>query len=170
MLFRSQLEVRIEDFKMSSFLPATEKDDRLLYLKTVWQQDILSGAEFEAEPQSSADDLNAIDACEKVIDYYLSQLGANGSLASKVPGLAGLVEKAATGPETDEFELMSIMAEFGEQVDMQLVRTIGDKLLDMAQGILPADSQGPESLHELVTRWHNEGDRKSTRLNSSHWE
>ncbi|KAL8727345.1 MAG: hypothetical protein Q9166_006113 [cf. Caloplaca sp. 2 TL-2023] len=94
-----QLAVRIEDFTMSSFLPSTEKDDRLLYLKPVWQQDMLSGAAFETEQQGvSPYELKVIDACEKAIRYYLSKLSADKSFretAENSPGLTVLLEKVA---------------------------------------------------------------------------
>ncbi|PLB52456.1 putative hybrid NRPS/PKS enzyme [Aspergillus steynii IBT 23096] len=154
-----QLEVRIEDFTMSSFLPASEKDDRVLYLKTVWQQDILSGAIFEAgEPNPPPRELEVIDACEKAIHYYLSELSMDMSfyeLADKIPGLMGLMEKAAARDvsEPTQSELGSIMEDFGEHIDMLLVKVIGEKLLNNSA----VGAETPASLSELVFRWHNEG-------------
>ncbi|KAI9040688.1 PKS-NRPS hybrid synthetase psoA [Aspergillus affinis] len=154
-----QLEVRIEDFTMSSFLPAGDKDDRVLYLKTVWQQDILSGAAFEAEEQNPPPrEMKLIDACEKTIHYYLSELSMDMSfydLADKIPGLMCLIEKAAArdASEPTQSELVSIMEDFGKHIDMLLIKVIGERLLNNS----PVGTEAPASLSELVSRWHNEG-------------
>ncbi|KAL8721656.1 MAG: hypothetical protein Q9225_001705 [Loekoesia sp. 1 TL-2023] len=158
-----QLDVYIEDFTMSSFLPATKKDDRLFYLKTVWQRDILSGAACETEQQvTSQHELKVIDACEKTIHYYLSQLRADKPFpetAEKSLGLVGLVEKAAArdASELTRSELVSILEEFGEHIDMVLVKTIGEKLLNDSRGLASVSAQAPAPLSDLVSRWHNEG-------------
>ena len=159
-----QLEVRVEDFRMSSFVPATEKDDRILYLKTVWQPDILSGPTFETQQQIAAPhELKVIDACEKATHYYLSKLKAQKSfhaIAEQSPGLLGLVEEAAARATTEptDSELVSILEEFGQHIDLVLVKTIGEKLLDASQELAPASAQPPAtSLRDLVTRWHDEG-------------
>lgn len=154
-----RLEVRIEDFTMSSFLPAGEKDDRTLYLKTMWQPDIFSGATFETEQHDhSLRELKVVDACEKAIHYYLSQLSMDVSfyeLADRIPDLMDLIEKTAArdASEPTQFELASIMDEYGEHIDVLLVKWIGEKLLNSS----PVGAEAPASLNELVSRWHNEG-------------
>lgn len=154
-----QLAMRIEDFTMSSFIPASEKDDRVLYLKTVWQQDILSGATFASQEQNPPPhEVKVIDACEKAIHYYLSELSMGNSfyeLADRVPGLMDLIEKAAArdASEPTKPELASIMEDFGDHIDMLLVKAIGGKLLNDS----PVGAEAPASLSELISRWHNEG-------------
>ncbi|ORY71799.1 putative hybrid NRPS/PKS enzyme [Pseudomassariella vexata] len=158
-----QLEIRIEDFTMSTFLPASEKDDKLLYMKMVWQQDILSGADFETEQRfASPYELSVVDACEQAVHYYLSRLRADKSfheIAKQIPGLFGLVETAADrgarAPTTSE--MIAILKEFGEHIDMVLVNMIGQKLLNGSQELAPAGAQAPASLGELMNRWHNQG-------------
>jgi len=158
-----QLEVRVKDFTMSSFLPATKRDDKLLYLKSMWQRDILSGAVFESEQHSASQhELELIDACEKAIKYYLSKFAVDKSIheiAEKSPGLAGLIEEAAASDTSKptRSELISILEEFGEHIDMVLVRIIGEGLLSTSEGLVPVNSQAPASLGELTSRWHNEG-------------
>jgi acyl transferase domain-containing protein len=158
-----QLEVCVEDFTMSTFLPATKKDDKLLYLKSIWQQDILSGATFESEqPSASQHELQLIDACEKAIQYYLSKFAVDKSIdeiAEKSPGLAGLIEEAAASDTSrpTRSELVSILEQFGQHIDMVLVRMIGEGLLGTSQGFVPDNSQIPASLDDLTTRWHNGG-------------
>lgn len=158
-----QLEVRVEDFTMSSFLPATDKDDRLLYLKMVWQQDILSGAVFEAERQIAPSyEVKVIDACEKAVYHYLSKISAGKSfheIAEKSPGLIELIEKAAARDASDPTpsEAISVSEEFGEHIDMVLVRTIGEQLLNNPRGLGPVNASPSASLSDLVSRWHNEG-------------
>lgn len=158
-----QLEVHIEDFTKSSFLPATEKDDRLLYLKTVWHTDILSGASFETERQLiSAHELKAVNACEKAITYYLSILRTSKAFhekAERIPGLCGLVEKAVAldANQLSRSELLSIVKEFREHIDMMLVWTIGEKLLIDSHGLVSDGAQALESLNDPVFKWHDEG-------------
>ncbi|OAQ62682.1 hybrid NRPS/PKS enzyme [Pochonia chlamydosporia 170] len=157
-----RLEVHIEDFTMSSFLPATEKDDRRLYLKTVWRPDILSRATFEAQQQiDSLHELKVIDACEKVVRFYLSKFRREKSfpeIVKTIPGLLGVVEAAtaSTVSEPTEPELASILQEFGHHIDMTLVKTIGEQLLQNL-GLSPVPAEAPASLGNLVSRWHDEG-------------
>lgn len=158
-----QLTVRIEDFTMSSFLPAAAKDDRLLYLKTVWQRDILSGVSFGTEQQCvSPFELKAIDACEKAIHHYLSKLNADRSFhetAENFPGLTELAAKVAArdANEPIQCELAPLLEEFGEHIDMMLVRTVGEKLLNNFRRPVESTAEAETSLSDLVSRWHNEG-------------
>ncbi|RYP79847.1 hypothetical protein DL770_006493 [Monosporascus sp. CRB-9-2] len=48
-----QLQIRVEGLTMSPMIPPTEKQDKLLYLKTTWQQDILSGVVFDQHENTS---------------------------------------------------------------------------------------------------------------------
>ncbi|KAL2280264.1 hypothetical protein FJTKL_12713 [Diaporthe vaccinii] len=155
-----KLELRIEDFTMSSFLPATEKDDRSLYLSIVMKQDILSGALFDVmEPMIAPRDRRVIDACERVVDHYLSVLGADERLedvAGTSPALKGLVRQAAYrgSRAVTPAELSSIFEEFGDHPDLVLVKTIGDKILGHSKSSTPEDGA---SLADMITRWHNVG-------------
>ncbi|KAL8909684.1 MAG: hypothetical protein Q9171_004929 [Xanthocarpia ochracea] len=158
-----QLAVRIEDFTMSSFLPAAAKDDRLLCLKTVWQRDILSGAAFGTDQQAvSPYDLKAIDACEKAIHHYLSKLSADNffhGTAENFPGLNDMLTKIAArdADEPIRCELSPILEEFGEHIDMMLVRTVGEQLLNNLRRPVENTAEASTSLGDLVSRWHNEG-------------
>ncbi|KAL8879544.1 MAG: hypothetical protein Q9198_002863, partial [Flavoplaca austrocitrina] len=158
-----QLAVRIEDFTMSSFLPAAAKDDRVLYLKTVWQQDILSGAAFGTDQQSvSPYELKAIDACEKAIHHYLSKLSADKSfheIAENFPGLNDFLAKIAARDASEQIqcELSPILEEFRDHIDMMLVKTVGDQLLNNLRRPVENTAEASTSLGDLVSRWHNEG-------------
>ncbi|KAL8893752.1 MAG: hypothetical protein Q9192_004960 [Flavoplaca navasiana] len=158
-----QLAVRIEDFTMSSFLPAAAKDDRLLYLKTVWQQDILSGAAFGTDQQAvSPYELKAIDACEKAIHHYLSKLSADKSfheIAENFPGLNDLLAKIAARDANEQIpcELSPILEEFRDHIDMMLVKTVGNQLLNNLRRPVEDTAEASTSLGDLVSRWHNEG-------------
>jgi hypothetical protein len=44
-----RLQMRIEGLTMSPVTPSTKEQDKLLYLKTTWQQDILSGVRLEQD-------------------------------------------------------------------------------------------------------------------------
>lgn len=158
-----QLAVRIEDFTMSSFLPAAAKDDRSLFLKTVWQRDILSGAVFDTEQQGvSPYELKAIDACEQAIYHYLLKLSADESFhetAGKFLGLSDLLARVADrdAKEPIPCELTPILEEFGEHIDMMLVRTVGESLLNNLRRPIENTAEGSTPLGDLVSRWHNEG-------------
>jgi pseurotin A synthetase (hybrid polyketide synthase/nonribosomal peptide synthetase) len=142
----NQLQVKIEDFVMSSFLPASESDDRRFYLKNVWGQEMLSGAVCASSEQNVAaaeSKSKVIDTCEKAVHYYLSKLKAAGHLdqwVDKSPGLRSLIsemEARATSVPTRS-EILSLLEEIGEHIDLVLVRTIGDSLLNS-----PTEGLGP---------------------------
>jgi acyl transferase domain-containing protein len=159
----NQLQVKIEDFVMSSFLPASESDDRRFYLKNVWGQEMLSGAVCASSEQNVAaaeSKSKVIDTCEKAVHYYLSKLKAAGHLdqwVDKSPGLRSLIsemEARATSVPTRS-EILSLLEEIGEHIDLVLVRTIGDSLLNSpTEGLGPIT---PTSMGALISRWHNEG-------------
>ncbi|RDL31028.1 Nonribosomal peptide synthetase 14 [Venustampulla echinocandica] len=161
----NQLEIKIEDFVMSSFLPATEKDDRRFYLKNVWGQEITSGALCASEQYSAPEsELKVIDACEKAIQYYLSKLKASDSfsgMAEKSPGLLSLINELAARNTSipTRSDIISILGEVGNHIDVTLVRTIGEGLLNSSTeglGLVSAEAT-PASMGALESRWHEEG-------------
>ncbi|KAF9697439.1 hypothetical protein EKO04_005132 [Ascochyta lentis] len=158
-----QLAVRIEDFTMSSFLPATEKDDKLLYLKTEWQQDVLSGIMFDPNNNpTSPDEMDLIDACEKTVQYYLQHLDADDASREKTqanPYLGSLVAKAKARQVSmpSDSEMSLIFGKFGEHIDMKLIKMIGEGLSPQPQLDQPPNTQPSASLSELIMQWHNEG-------------
>ncbi|KAI1778541.1 Nonribosomal peptide synthetase 14 [Hypoxylon cercidicola] len=158
-----ELQIKIEDFVMSSFLPATEKDDRRLYLRNVWSQEILSGALCESRDQvmpPSESESKLLNYCESAIRYYLSKLKTADHLdvlTQNLPGLRSLISKteAHNSSIPSQSEILSMFEEAGEHIDLLLVRTIGESLLVNP----PAESTeaSPSSMDSLITRWHNEG-------------
>ncbi|KAJ5976965.1 nonribosomal peptide synthetase 14 [Penicillium viridicatum] len=163
----NKLHVRIQDFVMSSFLPASESDDRKFYLKNVWSQEILSGAicaSSEHEITEQTTESNLIEVCEKAVHYYLSKLRASrhlGDLVGKCPGLPSLISEMEARVTTvpTQSEMASTLEEVGEQIDLTLVRTIGESLLNSpTDGLGPIVPQGnPTSIGTLISHWHNEG-------------
>lgn len=157
------LVVRVEDFTMSSFLPASEKDDKLLYLKTVWKQDVLSGVTFEADHEhASPDELELIDACEATVQYYLQKFekdGAHRERAQASPYLGSLVakSKARQVPIPSDSEMSSLLHRFGGHIDMKLIKTIGEGLFPQPQLDPMPTAEPPASLSKLISQWHNEG-------------
>ncbi|EAW15062.1 PKS-NRPS hybrid synthetase psoA [Aspergillus clavatus NRRL 1] len=159
----NQLQVKIEEFVMSSFLPASESDDRRFYLKNVWAQEMLSGALCASSEHSIAapeSESKAIDTCEKAVHYYLSMLKAAGHLdhwADKSPGLRSLIgemEARMTSIPTQS-DMVSMLEDVGEHIDLVLVRTIGEGLLNSpSEGFGPIT---PSSMGALISRWHDEG-------------
>ncbi|KAL8999563.1 MAG: hypothetical protein Q9169_001652 [Polycauliona sp. 2 TL-2023] len=158
-----QLAVRIEDFTMSSFLPAAAKDDRSLYLKTAWQQIILSGANFDTDQQLGLPhELEAIGACEKLIHHYLSKLSAGDAFSETVmryPGLEDLLAKAAArdAKELTQSEMATTLEKFGQQIDVMLVRTVGEQMMAGPRDSEEKTAQSLVSLGDLISRWHQEG-------------
>ncbi|KAI1737463.1 Nonribosomal peptide synthetase 14 [Xylaria scruposa] len=158
----NELQIKIEDFVMSSFLPAAEKDDRRLYLRNIWTQEMLSGALCESPDQvlpCSKNELKVLDSCESMIWYYLSNLKTADHLdvlAQKIPGLRSLISEmeASKTRIPSKSEIMSMFENGGEHIDLLLVRTIGEGLLNP-----PAESTNDQSssMESLITRWHNEG-------------
>ncbi|KAH2023248.1 Nonribosomal peptide synthetase 14 [Aspergillus fumigatus] len=159
----NQLQIQIEDFVMSSFLPASEKDDRRFYLQNVWGQEMLSGALCAAAERCVApteSESKIIDTCEKAVHYYLSKLKAAGLLdqwADKNPGLRSLMNEieARVTSIPEQSDLVSMLGEVGEHIDLVLVRTIGESLLNSpSEGLGPIT---PSPMGALISRWHHEG-------------
>ncbi|KAJ5985395.1 hypothetical protein N7522_012591 [Penicillium canescens] len=162
-----QLQVKIEDFVMSSFLPASESDDRRFYLKNVWEQDMLSGALCASSEHNIAvpeSESKVIDTCERAIQYYLSKVKGAGhleKLADKIPGLHSLISEieARTTSIPTQSDMISMVEEVGDHIDLALVRTIGESLLNSpTESLGPLSSQAtPSGIRALIYRWHNEG-------------
>lgn len=160
-----RLAVRVEDFTMSSFQPATVKDDRLLYLKAVWQPDLVPGLPLaREEPVASPPGLEVIDACEKAIRYYLLKLKADESFRETIErnqDVRSLMEAAAARDAAEPMtaaRLDTLLGEHGSQIDMLLVKTIGEALLNKPQQHeLPDPDGAAPSMGQLITRWHDEG-------------
>ncbi|KAL4745664.1 hypothetical protein BDW72DRAFT_198425 [Aspergillus terricola var. indicus] len=162
-----QTQAKIEDFVMTSLLPATESDDRRFYLKNVWGQAMLSGALCASSDHSIAapeGELGLIDACERAVHHYLSKLKAAGYIdhvVDKSPGLRSLISameaRAASSPT--QSDMVSMLEDVGEHIDIVLIRTIGESLLKTTtNGLHPDTPQGPDSsMAALISRWHNEG-------------
>jgi acyl transferase domain-containing protein len=166
----NQLQVQIEDFVMSSFLPASENDDRQFYLKNVWEQEILSGALCSSERSNvaSESELKVIDACEQFIQYYLSKIKTAAhfdDLTNKIPALRSLISEmeARASSVPTKSDIISILEEVGDHIDIVLVRTIGESLLEslsesQTEGLGPNSPKvTPSSMGALISRWHNEG-------------
>jgi acyl transferase domain-containing protein len=158
-----QLVVCVEDFTMSSFLPATEKNDKLLYMKMEWQQDVLSGIAFDPKDTwTSPDEIKLIDACEKTIQYYLQQFDEHDASRDKTqanPYLGSLVTKARARQVSmpSDSEMSLILEKFGAHIDMKLIRMIGESLSPQPQLDQKPNTQLPAPLSELIMQWHNEG-------------
>ncbi|KAK1966752.1 putative hybrid NRPS/PKS enzyme [Colletotrichum sublineola] len=158
-----KLTLHVEDITLSSIVPSTEKDDRKVFLRTVWERDILSGPALEPPPATaSPDEVELIDACEAAVCHYLLKLKTEDTwrkMGKKNPNLSSLVEhtsrRAKIGPPQPE--LGPIMERFGESIDMRLIRAIGEKHLRIAQNSTEAIDSEQDLMGELVFQWHKEG-------------
>ena len=159
----SQLAVQVDDFTMSSFVPATARDDKLLYLRTVWQPDILSRFTVGSAHQDvSSFEQKAIDACERAIHYYLSKLSAYEPFletAKNFPGLSDILGKIAPlgSDKAIPCDMSPILEKFGNLVDMAIIRTVGENLLNSSQRPSQNPTEASNSLSDLVSRWHDDG-------------
>ncbi|KAL4812549.1 hypothetical protein BDW67DRAFT_188526 [Aspergillus spinulosporus] len=140
--------------------------DRRFYLKDVWCQEMLSGALCTPSDYSIAapeKEWESIDACERVVHYYLSKIkvaGHFGDAVDKSPGLRSLISamEARTTSTLTQHDLVSILEDIGEHIDIVLIRTIGEGLLKTRNDSLRPMSQGfPSSMAALISRWLNEG-------------
>ncbi|KAK1979519.1 putative hybrid NRPS/PKS enzyme [Colletotrichum cereale] len=158
-----RLAVHIEDLTLSSVLPSTEKNDRHVFLKTIWKRDVLSGPALEPlSTVASRDEVELIDACEAAVCHYLLKLKTGRfwqRISEKNRVLSVLAEQAAirskTGPPQPD--LASILERFGERIDMRLIRAIGENHLRDAQSSTERKSPPPDLMGELMSQWHKEG-------------
>ncbi|KAJ0414063.1 Nonribosomal peptide synthetase 14 [Aspergillus carlsbadensis] len=158
---------RIEDFVLSSLVPASETNDRRFYLKNVWEQELLSGALCASLDHNVAElgnDSHTIDACEGAVQYYLTKLKADGHLdrlSATCPGVRALLSEMEShvGSCPTDSDIAAMMKDAGDQIDLVLLRTVGESLLG-----LPVDDSTPmalqpppPSMRALISRWHREG-------------
>ncbi|KAI0467733.1 putative hybrid NRPS/PKS enzyme [Xylaria cf. heliscus] len=158
----SQLAISVEDMTMTSFLPVGKEQDRKLYLQTVWEKDIVDGASFaEVSESVPSPDLEAVDALEKIVGYYLNKFRAEippETLSVRSPLLAKIVGESVgkvASPSRDA--LLDIVGRFGGLIDVQLVRATGDKILTEATRLPSSIPYGGSSIGELYSQWQTTG-------------
>ncbi|KAI1844908.1 hypothetical protein JX266_008924 [Neoarthrinium moseri] len=125
----SQCRIEIQDLTMSAFLPVTSKDDRHVYQRTEWVQDILSGVPATGEYRENRLENEELATCEEVAYQYLDALRSSkhvNAIAEKHAMLAQIVDKLPLMPtKPNDGPHISTT----HSVDLQLLRAIGEKLL-----------------------------------------
>ncbi|KAI0869514.1 hybrid PKS-NRPS PsoA [Hypoxylon argillaceum] len=67
-------EIQVEGIVCASFTEPSSEDDRKLFARTIWRQDVTSGIEPQSEGISHAEDEDLSDICERTAYFYLRQL------------------------------------------------------------------------------------------------
>lgn len=133
-----QRRMEIHDLIMSALVPATAADDRHVYQKTVWEQDVITGLDVEAPIHVDQAEAASIAACESAATAYLE--AAQASRSARHPVLATMQQ----GQQDDS-------------VDWRLVHAIGHRLLN---GLSPANKQHcsdpSHHLQPLISQWQSE--------------
>lgn len=154
--------IEIHDLAMSAFIPAAAKHDRHVFQRTIWAQDILSGA---VSGSSAADDLKQdeaeINACERAAYYYLHALQSaksHSTILEQHPALAPLIDRLSTKPRVQDGE--NPKPQSSDSIDLQLIRAVGERSL--LRGLPPTrrlrqlSEQATPSIESLYAQWQTE--------------
>ncbi|KAK9772055.1 hypothetical protein SCAR479_11218 [Seiridium cardinale] len=156
----SQHRIEIHDLTMTAFLPVTPKDDRHVYQRTEWVQDILSGA--SAETQHLQDPLaeEELAACEEVAYHYIDSLRSSKSasaIAEQHAILAHIVDKLPLRPSklNDGHHHNT-----SQSVEIRLLRAIGTILLanggPKSRSLRRNKEPAGPPIASLYTQWQSE--------------
>ncbi|KAI1080032.1 putative hybrid NRPS/PKS enzyme [Whalleya microplaca] len=163
----AKLEILVEDMTMSSLSQALESDDRHLYMKTLWHKDFTEGVDFEYNSfEDSPQEQRAIEACEKVVQYYLNKFQSELSpkfLSQQGGYLASIINKTSRKPAVpSRAEFHRLMDQFKDNIDMKLVKASGEKVLADSVGLKSTlttkAKEYTESLYEdMLSQWRSIG-------------
>ncbi|GAW13549.1 hypothetical protein ANO14919_029360 [Xylariales sp. No.14919] len=67
-------EIQVEGIVCASFTEPSSEDDRKLFARTIWKQDVTSGIEPQNEGISHTEDEDLSEICERTACFYLRQL------------------------------------------------------------------------------------------------
>ncbi|PNY23690.1 LOW QUALITY PROTEIN: Hybrid Polyketide synthase-nonribosomal peptide synthetase [Tolypocladium capitatum] len=152
-----ELCIEIQDLTMSALIPTTAKDDRHVFQRTVWMQDILSG---DTSPYKYVEDPDqgeaiSIDVCEQAAHQYLEVLRSSKSstnIAEQHPTLANLVNDLPPSGSWDDAQPYA-----ADSVDLQLIRAVGEQLLRTgltgSRRLRQFNSNITEPLETLFSQW-----------------
>ncbi|KAK0725838.1 putative Nonribosomal peptide synthetase 14 [Lasiosphaeris hirsuta] len=155
--------VEIHDLTMTAFLPVTAKDDRHVFQRTVWMQDILSGEIAESEIAEPEDE-RLLEGCEQTAHYYLDAMRSANLLPERyqaLPQPAGSTPPAPAGNTAPPLDQREGSRHATDLVDLPLLRAVGDLALLSASSRRPrqqSKSPSVEYVASLLSRWRS-GDR-----------
>ncbi|KAI1776647.1 hybrid PKS-NRPS PsoA [Hypoxylon cercidicola] len=151
-----QPEIQVDGLTCSSFTKAQPRDDRKLFLETLWKTDISTG--LEKETAGSADEAVLSNILQRVAYFYLRRLREQVS-RDEVPSMqwqfqclmewaldytlprieAGRHPRLDPGWATDTLEMITAWREhYSDQIDMQLITAIGENLPAIVRNQVPA--------------------------------
>ncbi|KXJ85216.1 hypothetical protein Micbo1qcDRAFT_210158 [Microdochium bolleyi] len=162
------LEVQVEDVTMTALLPSNARDDRQLYMRTVWRRDINDGVDVDADVDADVDVLSGASVesaeqerdlakgCETVIHDYLVRLNTLAAMSSSQKAMPAAISRAVTAiqkiSETASAparEIALLKPKYAKSSEMQLVVTLGDALARMLQG----HSSSRTTVEAVKTLW-----------------
>ncbi|KAJ1326017.1 hybrid polyketide synthase [Microdochium nivale] len=161
----SAMEIQIEDLTMTALLPSNAKEDRQMYMRTLWLRDIDDGFDISSQTvnrdtKSAESLLNArlMTDCDLVVRDYLLRLEASNDSASGqkfkramsevLSGISSTLQAQPNIASTEQDAILS-KATFTNSTAMQLVVAIGDALLRKLQGHI----NGRRRIETIHTLW-----------------
>lgn len=149
--------VFIQDMTMTALAPSTVKDDRHIFQRTIWQQDILSGVDFQVPAVGHVPgEQETIELSEQLAAYLLK------SIASADDRFIHLRDQILSAAQYDEKEhtlwrdlkLDSIVRKLIAKA-AKILADAGDKRA--SQGLVQYQlTQVDESFDSLLGQWHND--------------
>ena len=153
-----KLEIQLEGFSCVSFSKPTAENDRLLFSETCWDRDISTGLanDLEVFRLDRVEELDLVDACERVAYYYLRRLRekfskdetavfewwyqrlfefADHFLSLAADGEIPIFRKEWAN-DTDS-EIDAVAARYPDQIEMKLLRAVGKALPSFVTGKEP---------------------------------
>ena len=144
-----QMQVLIEEVSVGSFAPASESDDRELFLEDRWNLDILSGLSASRGGLEIPVKQTSLDACKRVAHFYLRELSREGTVPRVIPEYRSLFRFARSlssqglhdsGSEsllwacdTDD-DIADLVKQHPESHDLRLSKAIGETLPAIVSG------------------------------------
>lgn len=142
------MEIQVEDVTMTALLPSSAKDDRHMYMQTIWQRDVSHGVHIQLSVRSDIENSAELQrqslshACQAIIHDYLTRLevlvstGRARNQQVSHGEISRLVASINSNPPVDmgSRDIVALKTEFATSTEMQLITTIGDVLLRKLQG------------------------------------
>lgn len=141
---KGQMEMQIEGINVASFATSTEKEDRELYLHTVWNVDPFHEIVCAPNLSASAIDHDLIDGCQRVARFYLSKLENRSPLKSlctvrdaSFTGLDFGFSSVGTGESFDTPSSIDQLIQASTyQASLNFLKSCGESMPSMIPGIL----------------------------------
>jgi len=165
-----KMGIQIEELSMSSFIGATEEEDRRLFLENVWIPDIKSGPlKHDNQDTRSSLNLAIIRAAERIAFYYLRQFKSSAvprdspekeAIEAFASNVLSMKNKnypfdAVDWIKDSRADIQHLVEKFKGSIDIELVRAVGETLI--------AETQGKSSVSqsivgkEMFHRWLKDG-------------